>query len=450
MIGGLDDIHLMLDHQHGIALVDQPIEDAQEHVAVLEMEAGGGFIEDIDGAPGADFAQFGGELDALGLAAGEGGSGLAEADVTQADILQGLELAPDRREIIEKLEGVIHRHVEDAGDRLPLVFDLEGLAVVALALADLAGDVYIRQKMHLDLQDTVALAGLTAAALDVKTEASGLVAADLGLRQLGEEIPDGCEEAGVGGGVGARGAADRRLVDGDHLVEMLQPLDGGVGQRGLLGAVEMLVEEMVEGLVDKGALAAARNPGDTDEGAEGDFDIDLFKIIAARPFKKQMLAASRPPFFRHGDDAPTGQIVPGDGGWIGRHLRRRSHGHHLAAVLAGAGAEIDDEIGFLNGLLVMLDHHHRIAEVPQPHQGVDEALVVALMQADRGLIEDIEHPHQLRADLGGQADALGLSSRQAPRSAVEGEIVKPDIVEKGEPLADLLEDLLGDLLVAGV
>jgi hypothetical protein len=70
---------------------------------------------------------------------------------------------------------------------LPLELDLQRLAVVALALADVAGDVDVGQEVHLDLDDAVALAGLAAAALDVEGEAPGLVAARLGLRQLANQ-----------------------------------------------------------------------------------------------------------------------------------------------------------------------------------------------------------------------------------------------------------------------
>ena len=104
---------------------------------------------------------------------------------------------------------------------LALVLHLQRLAVVARALADLARDVDIRQEVHLDLDDAVALAGLAAPALDVEGEAARLVAAQLGFRQSGEEVADLGEDAGVGGRVGARGAADGRLVDVDHLVQVL-------------------------------------------------------------------------------------------------------------------------------------------------------------------------------------------------------------------------------------
>src|SRR5205823_7883714 len=104
---------------------------------------------------------------------------------------------------------------------------------------DVAGDVDIGQKVHLNLDHAVALAGLAAPALDVEAEAPRLVAARLGLRQAGEPFADRRERAGVGRGIAARRAADRRLVDIDDLVEMFEPVDAVVRGRGLRGAVEL-------------------------------------------------------------------------------------------------------------------------------------------------------------------------------------------------------------------
>ena len=47
--------------------------------------------------------------------------------------------------------------VEDLADVLPLVLNLESLTVVALPMADLAGNVDVRQEVHLDLYNAVAL-----------------------------------------------------------------------------------------------------------------------------------------------------------------------------------------------------------------------------------------------------------------------------------------------------
>src|SRR5262249_56893963 len=89
------------------------------------------------------------------------------------------------------------------------------------AAARLAGDVHVGQDVHLDRDDAVAGARLAAAALHVEREASGAEATRPRVRQLREQIPDGAEEPGIRGGIGARAAADRRLTDLDDLVDEL-------------------------------------------------------------------------------------------------------------------------------------------------------------------------------------------------------------------------------------
>ncbi len=77
----------------------------------------------------------------------------------------------------------------------------------------------------------------------------------------------------------------------------------------------------------------------------------------------------------------------------------RTLGDDLTAVNARARADIDHVIGREDRILVMLDHDHRVAEIAQPLQRLQEARVVALMQADRRFVEHVEHAGEARADL---------------------------------------------------
>jgi len=112
----------------------------------------------------------------------------------------------------------------------------------------------------------------------------------------------------------------------------------------------------------------------------------------------------------------------------------------MAAVHARAGADVDDVIGGAYGLLVVLDHDDGVAEIAQVGQRAQQAVVVALVQADRGLVEDVHHAHQSGADLARQADALGLAAGQRLRAALEREVFQPDVVQKVQALRDLLDD----------
>ena len=77
--------------------------------------------------PGVGPGQLGGQLHALGLAAGERGRGLAEREVAQPDVVQGLQDPADPRHAGEELERRVDRHVEHVGDRLAVELDGQDL-----------------------------------------------------------------------------------------------------------------------------------------------------------------------------------------------------------------------------------------------------------------------------------------------------------------------------------
>ena len=86
----------------------------------------------------------------------------------------------------------------------------------------------------------------------------------------------------------------------------------------------------------------------------------------------------------------------------------------------------------------MLDDEDGVAEIAQP-EGVEQAVVVALMEPDGRLVQDVEHADEARADLGGEPDALRFTAGQGVRGAAQREIVEADRGEEAEPLAHLLE-----------
>ena len=68
-VGGLDHVEIVLDDEHGVALVDQSVQHVQQPTDVFEVQTGCWFVEDIEGVPGGSTREFGRELHSLGLAA---------------------------------------------------------------------------------------------------------------------------------------------------------------------------------------------------------------------------------------------------------------------------------------------------------------------------------------------------------------------------------------------
>ena len=181
----------MLDHDDRVAAVDQAVQQVQQLGDVVEVQAGRRLVEDVERPAGGALGQLPGELHALRFAAGERRRRLAELDVAEADLVEraagcwrssgccGTVSSPCST-VMSRISAMI----------CPLYVHLQRLAVVALAAADVAGDVDVGQEVHLDLDLPVALARLAAAALHVEAEPSRPVAAHARLGRLRHQVAD--------------------------------------------------------------------------------------------------------------------------------------------------------------------------------------------------------------------------------------------------------------------
>ena len=113
---------------------------------------------------------------------------------------------------------------------------------------------------------------------------------------------------------------------------------------------------------------------------------------------------------RHGNGLGAAQILAGGRVRVGLDLLERALGHDLAAMHASARPHIDDVVGRTHHVFVVLDHDDAVANVPQVLQRGNQAVVVALVQANAGFVQYIHHARQAAANLAGQANALGLAA----------------------------------------
>jgi len=94
-VGGLDDLQIMLDHHHGVALVDERVQHLEQLAHVFEVQPGGGLVQNIQRAAGGAPGKLLRKLDALGFAARKRGGLLAEGDVAKPHLLQDAQAVVD-------------------------------------------------------------------------------------------------------------------------------------------------------------------------------------------------------------------------------------------------------------------------------------------------------------------------------------------------------------------
>jgi hypothetical protein len=176
---------------------------------------------------------------------------------------------------------------------------------------------------------------------------------------------------------------------------------------------------------DQRALARPCHSGHHNHHAQRDVDIDVLQVVGVGAANLER-AFGRPR--RRLQRGAVVQVTPGDRVAI-TQFPDGSLEHHLTTRRTGSRAEVDDMVGDLDHLRLMLDHEHRVAFVAELQQQVVHPLDVMWVHADGRLVEHVRNVGERRAEVADHLGPLRLAARQRARRPVEGQVAQPDVHE---------------------
>lgn len=245
-VSSLDQIQIVFDHNHRIASIDEALQYPEKQIDIVKMEAGGRFIQHIQRLTSRSFAELPRQLDALSFASRQRWRGLAEFEILQADIAEGLQFIDDLGEGGKMLEGLLDIEVEAIGDRLAFEENLEGSAVVSFGFACGAGDPKVGEELHVEPNRAVAIAGAATPLLGIEAEGSRSESAASALGKFREQIADLVEDFRIRCRIAARGSTDGTLIDIDDLVQVFESLDAAVDTGSIVRSIERVAKSWRE------------------------------------------------------------------------------------------------------------------------------------------------------------------------------------------------------------
>ena len=177
--------------------------------------------------------------------------------IAEPHVVNRLQFARNERQLVENRQRVLNRRFQQIRNRLAAILHLQRFVVVTAPAALVAGDIHIRQEVHLNALQTIALARLAAPAFDVETEAPHLVTAFTRFGEHRVQLANRRKNARISGRIRPRRAPDRRLVDLHDFVDEVQSLNRGMQPRLGMRVVHMLRQRAVQNVVDQRRLARA-------------------------------------------------------------------------------------------------------------------------------------------------------------------------------------------------
>jgi hypothetical protein len=203
----------------------------------------------------------------------------------------------------------------------------------------------------------------------------------------------------------------------------------------------------VEDLVDQRGLARTGNTGHRHQQPQRDVHGEVVQIVfigvdngnASVPDGAHVSAGCR-----RFDFLTAAQVTAGERSFPAHDLFGRALGHDFAPQVTGTGTEVHDPVRRGHGFPVMLHHDKGVADVAEMTQGAQQFDVVPLVQADGGLVQNVEDAGEFRTHLGGQADALRFAAGQGRTFAAERQVVQSHVDQKTQPAGNFLEQFIGD------
>ena len=200
---------------------------------------------------------------------------------------------------------------------------------------------------------------------------------------------------------------------------MLRAQQAGKGPGAFRGLAKVAQQRGHQHILNQAGFARAGHARHRHQPLQGKGDIHVLQVVGAGPFQNQFgrVGLHRALKAKAHLLAPA-QVGPGQGVGLAQ-LRGWAVKHNLPAAHAGAGAHVDDAVGGQHHGRVVLHHHQGVARVFQALHGQVDALHVARVQANAGLIEHKQGVHQTGAQRRGQVDALHLAARKGAALPIE-------------------------------
>lgn len=218
-----DHIQIVFNDNDCISISRKSSENLGQLMDICKMKSCCRLVQNINGLSGTSFTQLGSKLDPLCFPSGKGGRRLAQTDIGKSHVVERLHLSADTRHIFKEGHRFFHCHIQHVVNALSFIFHFQCFPVITLSVTDFTRYIDIRQEMHLNLQDSIPAARLTASSFYIETEPALLVASRLCIRRCRKQVTDQVKHSCIRGRVGPRRTPDRRLVDINDFVKLLQP-----------------------------------------------------------------------------------------------------------------------------------------------------------------------------------------------------------------------------------
>ncbi len=175
---------------------------------------------------------------------------------------------------------------------------------------------------------------------------------------------------------------------------MLDSLDALMFARGRARSHQFRGKRAIQDIAHQCGFSRPRNAGDADQPPQWNGNVDVLQIIRGRADDLQYLAVAVAPLLRDFDLLAPREVLSRQRLWVRQNLLWRPLGDDMPAMLTRRGTQIHDPVCFTDGFIVVLNDEHRVPQIPQTFEGIQQSFIVTRVQTDGRFVQHVQHADQ--------------------------------------------------------
>ena len=157
--------------------------------------------------------------------------------------------------------------------------------------------------------------------------------------------------------------------------------------------IQISRQTLVKDFIHYGTLARTGYTCHTGHHSQWNIYINMLQIILCCTDNMQK-SCRLPSLFWYRNFDPAAQVSTCYGLLTLHDILCGSFCNKISAMLTGSRTDIHNPVRFQHGILIMLHHNQRITEISQILQGLQQLVIVSLMQTDTRFIQNISHTNK--------------------------------------------------------
>ena len=182
-----------------------------------------------------------------------------------------------------------------------------------------------------------------------------------------------------------------------------------------------------KGIGNQRRLTRARNTCDYCQCAQLDSGGNVLKVVSASSCNLDFSATRLTTSLWQPNLLLSREIRACDGIRVFNNLFWSASSNNVTTKLTGAGAHVNNVVSCTNGIFIVLDNKYGITAISELLEGLNEAVIISLMQTNGRFVQNIENSHEAGTNLSCQANTLGFSTRKRCCCTRKREVIQANV-----------------------